>query len=75
MMMVKIKDNDNNTNNKQTTIIKQTLKKQVQTHLASRKMSLRSSEALNMNILECILISVMAEGGSECPTATRPTFW
>jgi len=45
------------------------------TYLASRKMSFRSRLALNINMFECILISVMALGGKECPTATRPTFW
>ena len=28
-----------------------------------------------MNMLLNILISVIAEGGRECPTATKPTFW
>ncbi|CAH2217670.1 jg20509 [Pararge aegeria aegeria] len=31
-----------------------------------------SNDARNMNMLECSLSSVTAEGGSECPTATRP---
>ena len=43
------------------------------TYLASRKMSFRSRLARNVNILQCSLISVMALGGRECPTATKPT--
>ena len=45
------------------------------THLESRKMSFMSRLARNMNMLLCSLISVTALGGSEWPTATRPTFW
>lgn len=45
------------------------------THLESRKMSFMSKLARNMNMLLCSLISVTALGGSEWPTATRPTFW
>lgn len=45
------------------------------THLASKKINLRSKLALNMNIFVCNLISVMALGGRECPTATSPAFW
>ncbi len=41
----------------------------------SKKMSLRSRLALNMKTLECILISVIELAGSECATATKPTFW
>lgn len=44
------------------------------TYLESTKMTLKSSVARNMNMFECILISVMADGGSEFPTATRPIF-
>ena len=44
-------------------------------NLESRKMSLRSREALNINILEWSLISVMALDGRLVPTATRPMFW
>ena len=40
----------------------------------SRKMSLRSRLARNMKTLLNILTSVMELGGSECATATRPTF-
>lgn len=45
------------------------------THLASRKINLRSMLALNMNMFWCSFISVIADGGSECPTATSPRFW
>lgn len=44
------------------------------TYLPSKKISLRSKLALNMNMLENILISVTPDGGSECPTAQRPKF-
>lgn len=45
------------------------------THLASRKISFMSMLARNINMFWCSLISVIAEGGSEWPTATRPRFW
>jgi hypothetical protein len=41
-------------------------------YLASRNISLRSKLALNINILLYILISVIALGGNEWPTATSP---
>lgn len=49
--------------------------KQPQHYLESRKMSFMSRLARNMNMLLCSLISVTALGGSEWPTATKPTFW
>jgi len=49
-------------------------KKKHCSYLASRKMSLRSRLALNMNMLLNILISVIALGGREWPTVTMPTF-
>jgi hypothetical protein len=41
----------------------------------SKNISLRSRLALNMNTLECILISVIELGGRDWATATKPTFW
>lgn len=40
---------------------------------ASRNMSFKSSDARNMNMLWCNLISVMELVGNEWPTANRPT--
>lgn len=42
-------------------------------YLASRNMSFKSKLARNMNMFECNLISVIACGGNEWPTATKPT--
>lgn len=44
-------------------------------YLVSRKMSLKSRLARNMNMLLWSFISVMPLGGREWPTATRPTVW
>lgn len=44
-------------------------------YLASKNISFMSKLALNINMLVCNLISVMALGGKECPTATRPILW
>lgn len=43
--------------------------------LVSKKMSLKSRLARNMNMLLKSLISVTPLGGREWPTATRPTVW
>lgn len=45
----------------------------ISVYLASKNMSFKSRLARNMNIFECNLISVIAWGGNEWPTATRPT--
>lgn len=44
-------------------------------YLLSRNISFRSMLARNINIFWCNLISVIADGGNEWPTATRPRFW
>lgn len=44
-------------------------------YLESRKISFKSKLALNINMLLWSLISVIALGGKDCPTATSPTIW
>lgn len=50
------------------------LKESLHTYLASKKINFKSRLDRNMNMFWYILISVMALGGSEWPTATRPKF-
>lgn len=55
-------------------IVRLLMENSYRTHLASRKINLRSMLALNINIFWWSFISVIADGGSEWPTATSPRF-